>query len=71
MIEPSGEGTKCIPPIPVPAASHAPMVAGMGSGTDSAILVGRIATSVASQRKSLRNPCSDLESFKRGLVGSS
>ena len=71
VIEPVGAGTKCIPPIPVPAASHAPIVAGTGSGTNSAIRVGWVVTLVASQRKSSRNPCSNLERFKRGLVGSS
>ena len=70
MIEPSGDGTKYMPPILVPAASHAPMVAGTGSGTNSVILVSRVATLLASQRKSSRKPCSDFERFKRGRVGS-
>ena len=64
-------GSKVYTPIPVPLASHAPMVAGTESGTNSVIRVGCVATSVASQRKSLRSPCSDFERFNRGRVGSS
>ena len=62
---PSGVGTKCTPPIPSLAASHAPRVAGMGSGTNSAIQVGREAISAANQRKSSSKPCTDLVNRNR------
>jgi hypothetical protein len=54
-VRPSGRGTKWTPPKPRPEASHAPFVAGMASGTISAISVGREPTSSTSQRKSCRN----------------
>ena len=63
---PFSSGIKCIPPMPLPAASQAPKVAGYLSGTSSAIRVGREATSSARFRKSSRKPCSALLSLRRG-----
>jgi len=51
-------GIKWTPPIPLPAASHAPSVRGTRSGINSAIRVGRDVNSCASSRKSSRKPCS-------------
>ena len=67
---PSSEGIKKTPPIPVPAASQAPITAGV-VGMISEILVGREERSRASQRKSSRKPWAALVSRNRGLVGSS
>ena len=64
-------GKEVYTPFPVPAASHAPMVAGTGSGINSAIFVSCVATSLASKRKSSRRLCNGLERFKCDRVGSS
>ena len=45
-------GTKCTPPIPAAAASHAPLVAGSQSGISSAIQVGTNTKSDATNQKS-------------------
>jgi hypothetical protein len=54
---PLGRGTKWTPPMPIPEASWAPNAAGRRAGISSAILVGRLPMSVASQRKSWRTEC--------------
>ena len=64
-------GTKCTPPIPEAAASHAPFVAGWRSGMISAIRVGCEFKSFASHRKLLRKPCGVGERRSRFLNSSS
>jgi hypothetical protein len=54
---PWGKGTKWLPPMPGPAASCAPNVAGSEAGTSSAMPMGRRARSLASPLKSRRALC--------------